>query len=182
VKRVNQNFHPEGCFRPAKNSKKSSKVLIFEMIIVIIIDMKSCAVTERKRSRKREAILELIRSTGSHPGANWVYEQLKPRIPDLSLGTVYRNISLFREEGTLVSVGVVNGEERFDAITRPHPHWVCEGCGKVVDLPTPDEETLKLWGGLNQDARYSTDFRKTVFYGRCPACGGSAYGGEAEKS
>ena len=64
---------------------------------------------ERKYSRKREAILETIRSTKCHPTAQWVYEQLKPRIPDLSLGTVYRNISLFRQEGKLVSVGVVNG-------------------------------------------------------------------------
>jgi Fur family peroxide stress response transcriptional regulator len=115
--------------------------------------------------------LATIRGTSSHPGAQWIYEQLKPRIPDLSLGTVYRNIVLFREEGTVISVGVVRGEERFDAITAPHPHWVCEGCGKVVDLPAPSEKVLQLLAGSHQENGYVTDFRKTVFYGRCPACG-----------
>jgi Fur family peroxide stress response transcriptional regulator len=142
--------------------------------MIIIIDMKGDGVIGRKRSRKREAILAALRATGSHPGAQWIYEQLKPRIPDLSLGTVYRNIGLFREEGTVVSVGVVNGEERFDAVTGPHPHWVCERCGKVVDLPGPSAETLKLLGESLGEAGPATDFRKTVFYGSCPACGGAA--------
>ncbi|MDR1909691.1 MAG: transcriptional repressor [Spirochaetaceae bacterium] len=125
----------------------------------------------RKHSRKREAILELIRSTPSHPGAQWIYDSLKPLIPDLSLGTVYRNISLFREEGSVVSVGVVNGEERFDAVTSPHPHWVCEGCGRVLDLPRIEGELLDRLGCPERESGYVTDFRKTVFYGRCPECG-----------
>lgn len=88
----------------------------------------------RKRSKKRDAILACICSTDTHPSAEWVYTQLKPQIPDLSLGTVYRNISMFREEGTIVSVGVVNGLERFDGNTLPHVHFVCENCGAVLDV------------------------------------------------
>jgi Fur family peroxide stress response transcriptional regulator len=65
----------------------------------------------RKHSKKQDAILEVMKATVSHPGARWVYEQLKSRIPGLSLGTVYRNISLFQEEGELVSLGVVKGED-----------------------------------------------------------------------
>ncbi|MDR1933010.1 MAG: transcriptional repressor, partial [Spirochaetales bacterium] len=84
-----------------------------------------------KHSKKRDAILEVIMASRSHPGAQWIYNQLKPRIPGLSLGTVYRNISLFMSEGSVVSVGVVNGEERFDGRTEPHPHLVCVRCGKV---------------------------------------------------
>lgn len=88
----------------------------------------------RKRSRKRDAILECICATSTHPTAEWVYSQLKPAIPDLSLGTVYRNISMFREEGKIVSVGVVNGLERFDGNTAPHVHFVCQQCGAVLDV------------------------------------------------
>ncbi|MDR3336077.1 MAG: transcriptional repressor, partial [Treponema sp.] len=84
------------------------------------------SIVERKHSKKREAILKIIRSTDSHPTARWVYERLKPEIPDLSLGTVYRNISLFRQEGKVVALGVVNGEEHYDGFTEPHPHGVCE--------------------------------------------------------
>ncbi|GHT77632.1 transcriptional repressor [Spirochaetia bacterium] len=147
----------------------------------------------RKRSRQREAILELIRSTTAHPGAQWVYDRLKLRIPGLSLATVYRNIGLFREEGKVISVGVVNGEERFDGLVSPHPHLVCGCCGKMVDLPCPAEETLKLLTGDQRTGNRVTkgqateshgddasgfviDYRKTLFYGLCPACAGQAAG------
>jgi Fur family peroxide stress response transcriptional regulator len=125
---------------------------------------------ERKHSRKRDAILRVIQSTTSHPGAQWVYDQLKPAIPDLSLGTVYRNINLFLQEGSVISVGVVDGEERFDGFTAPHPHFVCGHCGRVIDIPCPEPETLKLLAGGKGD--FSIDYRKTTFYGVCGECGG----------
>ena len=88
----------------------------------------------RKHSKKRDAILDCIRGTTCHPTAEWVYQQLKPAIPDLSLGTVYRNISLFKDEGVIQSVGVVHGQERFDGNTAPHTHFICTACGSVLDL------------------------------------------------
>ncbi len=88
----------------------------------------------RKFSRKREAILSAIRSTDTHPSADWICAKLRPEYPDLSLGTVYRNIAMFLEDGEIVSVGVVNGEERFDGITAPHSHFICNKCGKIIDV------------------------------------------------
>lgn len=90
---------------------------------------------ERKRSKKREAILDCLRQTNLHPSAEWVYRRLKPQIPDLSLATVYRNLALFKQEGTICSLGVVQGLERFDGDTSPHVHFVCTGCGRILDLP-----------------------------------------------
>ena len=72
-----------------------------------------------KHFRKRDAILSYLRSTDVHPSADMVYAHLKPEIPDLSLGTVYRNLSMFRQQGTIASVGTVNGVERFDGNTNP---------------------------------------------------------------
>ena len=89
----------------------------------------------QKHFRKREAILACLRSTDTHPGADWVYAQLKPEIPDLSLGTVYRNLTYFKEQGQIISVGTVQGVERFDGNTHPHVHFICTGCGAVLDLP-----------------------------------------------
>lgn len=89
----------------------------------------------RKRSRKRDAILSCIRNTRRHPSAEWIYDQLKPVIPDLSRGTVYRNLRLFLEEGSVTSIGVVNGLERFDGDLSPHAHFICQRCGEVLDLP-----------------------------------------------
>jgi Fur family peroxide stress response transcriptional regulator len=146
---------------------------------------------ERKHSDKRDAILELIRSTTSHPSAQWVYDRLRPRIPGLSLATVYRNINLFLREGVLISVGVVNGEERFDGIVEPHPHLVCQCCGRVIDLPCPEPHIARAAGialAPEEDRdcpagpesgegraspgveTFTVDYRRTVFYGLCGEC------------
>ena len=79
----------------------------------------------RKRSKKRDAILSCLCSTDTHPSAEWIYHRLKPQIPDLSLATVYRNLALFKREGRIVSVGIVQNLERFDANTQPHAHFIC---------------------------------------------------------
>ena len=87
----------------------------------------------RKNSKKRQVILEALAATTAHPTAQELYQQLKPDYPDLSLGTVYRNLSLFAEEGDAMSVGVFRGQERFDARTEPHAHLHCVQCGRVID-------------------------------------------------
>ena len=122
---------------------------------------------ERKHSDKRDAILRVLQSTTEHPGAQWVYEKLRPLIPNLSLATVYRNINLFRREGTVVCVGVVNGEERFDGVADPHPHLVCSHCGRVFDLPCPE---IRMTRVIPEVGGFTVDYRKTVFYGLCAAC------------
>lgn len=92
----------------------------------------------QKHSKKRDAILECVRSTKVHPSADWVYTRLKPEIPDLSLGTVYRNLTLFKREGQIGSMGVVNGMERFEGNTNPHAHFVCTRCNAVIDVEDVD--------------------------------------------
>lgn len=87
-----------------------------------------------KHFRKRDAILAYLRSTDQHPSAETVYTALKQQIPDLSLGTVYRNISLFKDQGLIISLGSVGGVERYDGNVEPHVHFICTGCGRVLDL------------------------------------------------
>ena len=87
-----------------------------------------------KHFKKRDAILACLRETDTHPAADWVFAQLKPQIPDLSLGTVYRNLTLFKEQGLASSVATVRGVERFDGNTDPHVHFICAGCDAVIDL------------------------------------------------
>ena len=88
----------------------------------------------KKHFRKRDAILTCLRQTTVHPSAEWIYTQLKSEIPDLSMGTVYRNLTLFKEQGRIVSVGTVKGVERFDGNTDPHVHFICQECDAVIDL------------------------------------------------
>jgi Fur family peroxide stress response transcriptional regulator len=135
--------------------------------------MGSMTVTEnRKHSRQRDEIFAVLRGTTLHPGARWVYERLRDKIPKLSLGTVYRNITLFQKEGLVATVGVVDGEERFDAVTEPHPHAVCSCCGKVIDLAGTDDAVLRQLAGAFtwSAAGFNIDYRRTVFHGVCEEC------------
>lgn len=95
--------------------------------------------TKHKNSSKRTAIYDALCSTDEHPSAEMLYERLKPQIPDLSLGTVYRNLSLFTEEGTAQTVCHIDGKDRFDGRTDDHPHFVCRKCGRVIDISFPSE-------------------------------------------
>lgn len=93
--------------------------------------------TIRRNSKKRQAIYEALKTTDKHPSAEQLYKLLKPEFPDLSLGTVYRNIGILMDEGLVVSAGKVNGEDRFDANTSQHAHFICSECGALIDI-SPD--------------------------------------------
>jgi len=124
---------------------------------------------KRKHSRKRDSILQAIKSSVSHPGAQDIYEKLKPGIPDLSLGTVYRNLKLFREDGNVAFVGTINGEERFDGIVAPHPHICCTKCGKIADLS--GEQSKKFSKRVKmQIPGFTIDIRNVTLYGLCDQC------------
>ncbi len=88
----------------------------------------------QKHFKKRDAILDYLRQTTAHPSAETIYTDLKPQIPDLAMGTVYRNLTLFKQQGLVSSVATVRGVERFDANTDPHVHFICTDCDAVIDL------------------------------------------------
>ena len=120
-------------------------------------------------SRKREAIFNVLCGTTVHPTAEWVYEALKPDYPDLSLGTVYRNLKKFCESGKVRSVGVIHGQEHFDGDTTKHSHFICTGCGRVLDIfePVIPEKTVAEIEQLHK-FRIQTD--DILFNGICPEC------------
>ena len=131
--------------------------------------------TTTKQFRKRNAILNYLRCTDIHPSAEMVYNHLKQEYPDISLGTVYRNLAMFKDKGEIISVGTVNGVERFDGNTMPHVHFVCTGCEAVSDLPqiaVPEE--------LNREVTAQTggkiDMCQLTFTGRCNQCIGGENG------
>ena len=91
---------------------------------------------QNRRSRQRETILKLLRSNNIHPTAEWVYHQVRKSIPRISLGTVYRNLNFLSEHGIIVELQLGGGQNRFDAFTSLHDHFVCTECGCIVDIPT----------------------------------------------
>ena len=87
-----------------------------------------------KTFRKRNAILTCLQGTTLHPSAEMVHEMLREEHPDISLATVYRNLTHFKNQGLITSVATVKGVERFDANTTPHVHFICTNCSAVIDL------------------------------------------------
>ena len=122
-----------------------------------------------KQFRKRNAILDFLRHSDQHPSAETIFEALKPGIPDLSLGTVYRNLALFKQQGLIRSLGSVDGVERFDGILTPHVHFICSRCGRIQDLPE-----LSIPEPLCQRAAEASggDVEQCVltFFGLCEDC------------
>ena len=121
----------------------------------------------QNHSRKREAILEKIRSTKTHPTAEWVYGQLKSEIPDLSLATVYRNIHLFQERGDIISIATVKGKERFDGDIHSHAHFICKHCSAVVDVDEAPQSRAKK---QLQSFGFEVERVDFIVHGTCKDC------------
>ena len=121
-----------------------------------------------KRSRQREHILAKLRSTKTHPTAAWIYDELKPEFPELSLGTVYRNLNILRDQGLLQVLSSGSTFDRFDANTAPHYHFVCTACGKVEDVDVQVREDIDERIGARIGRRIVG--HRLDFFGLCPDC------------
>jgi Fur family transcriptional regulator, peroxide stress response regulator len=125
----------------------------------------------QRRSKQRERLLELLRSTKEHPTASWLYDRLKPDFPSLSLGTVYRNLAALKQQGLLRALPAGSTFDRFDADTSPHYHFVCERCGGIEDLPFPFDPSIEAKAAEASGRRVS-GYRLDV-YGFCARCAGT---------
>ncbi len=120
-------------------------------------------------SHKRQAILDAICSTDTHPDAEWIYKKLKADFPKLSLGTVYRNIAEFKAEGDVASVAVVGGIERIDGNTQPHPHFICKKCNRVIDVEM-DFSSDKLCEEVAEKYGLECERAEITLLGICDKC------------
>ena len=87
-----------------------------------------------KYSRQREAIKSYLVSRHDHPTADMVYTAIRKIYPNISLGTVYRNLTLLEEQGDIIKISCGENSDRFDGRTDPHYHIICRECGCVEDL------------------------------------------------
>lgn len=94
-------------------------------------------IKKNKKTRQRAAILKILRNTQSHPTAFWIYEQVRKEIPDISLGTVYRNLNLLRDKGEILQLDFLRPLSHFDGRADPHYHFVCNSCRGIFDLNEP---------------------------------------------
>ena len=120
----------------------------------------------QKHSDKRDAIIELLKSTREHPDADWVYFNMRKRFPNVSLGTVYRNLKQLSDNGTILRLET-GSSEHFDAFTHDHSHFVCTHCNRILDIDLSLEAIDKT---AEEQTGGEVDFHRMFFYGKCDKC------------
>ena len=121
-----------------------------------------------KYSKQRISVLEAVVSNSIHPTADQVYAMIKDDNPNVSLGTVYRNLNLLCETGQLRRICVANGCDRFDGRLDKHFHTICNFCGKVADVEIPEQ--LDLHSFVTAQTGYYINDIDIVMKGVCPEC------------
>lgn len=121
-----------------------------------------------KYSRQRESIKTYLNNTFEHPTADTVYDHVREEYPNISLGTVYRNLNLLADIGEAVKLTAPDGADRFDANTNPHNHFYCMNCHRVIDLEMESIEHITEIASKNFDGIIES--HTTTFFGTCGDC------------
>ena len=140
---------------------------------VIVIDTKTKEAevslsTVHRKTKQKEAILRVLKGTTSHPTADWTYKQVRYEIPNISLGTVYRNLRLLQQEGDILELDLAGSFSRFDANTHNHYHFRCEQCGRVFDLDEPVDKAMD--DNVAQKTGFKVTHHRLEFRGLCIDC------------
>jgi Fur family transcriptional regulator, peroxide stress response regulator len=122
----------------------------------------------RRKTRQRMAIMEVLKGVRTHPAADWIYDEVRKKLPHISKGTVYRNLKVLEEEGAIIELNVDGAVARYEIRQDNHYHFICEQCGRIIDLKGPVET------GLNAKFARKTGFKITrhqlEFRGLCHDC------------
>lgn len=128
-----------------------------------------------KYSRQRAAILAFLKTRKDHPTAEVIYNNIRETYPNISLGTVYRNLNFLSENGDILKISLEDDSAHFDGFTHPHCHFFCKECKNISDIElNPDEMNIitKLVKD-NFDGEIQT--HTSIFYGLCKKCADNAY-------
>jgi len=121
-----------------------------------------------KKKKYREEILNLLRDRADHPTAEWLYKRLKKKFKKLTLGAIYRNLEVLRERGLIWELVFEKGVSRFDGITSPHYHFICNSCYKVFNLRIPPIKELDY--KVKELTGFVVDYHRLEFFGLCDTC------------
>lgn len=121
-----------------------------------------------KHSRQREAIKDYLSSVTTHPTADTVYMHIKEEFPNISLGTVYRNLNLLADIGEAIKITTPDGGDRFDARTNPHYHFYCKCCKRMIDMDFDHMDKINHLASESFDGQIES--HTMLFYGICGDC------------
>lgn len=138
------------------------------MILETITDKKGGAQMAMRYSKQREAIWNFIKDRKDHPSADTVFHNVRKSFPNISLGTVYRNLILLKETGQLRIVDVGDGVAHFDPNISEHLHFICKECRQIIDIDDENIEHLKMRASRNFSGKIMS--YSGFFYGLCEEC------------
>lgn len=121
-----------------------------------------------KHSKQRDSIIEFLSVRKDHPTADIVYTNVRQSFPNISLGTVYRNLTLLADIGEIARLRLGDGVDHFDYDTSLHYHFICSECGSVSDLDMDSIDSIKEAAQENFDGEITGHV--TYFYGCCGNC------------
>ena len=121
-----------------------------------------------KYSRQREAIVNFLKDRKDHPTADFIYRNIREEYPNISLGTVYRNLALLEELGMVMKISCNDGNEHYDPNVEPHYHFICRGCGAVSDIEMDNIDFINTLAEKNFDGKIYG--HNAYFYGICGCC------------
>ena len=117
-------------------------------------------------TKQKTLVLEVVRETCDHRTAEEIYIAAKARMPQIAMGTVYRNLAQLVSDGIVRRLEVPNGPDRYDGCIECHEHLYCEGCGKVIDVWCGD-----LTGAIENATGQKLSSYSLTLRGLCEACG-----------
>lgn len=127
-----------------------------------------------RKTKQREVILRILGEHMDHPSADTIYEEVRNLMPRISLGTVYRNLEMMSESGTIMKLETGGSIKRFDPVTGPHPHFRCVRCGGIEDLPFGIDNYL--FTGKTEDWARGREIQSLniEYTGLCIKCNGNS--------
>jgi len=130
--------------------------------------MEFTVITVSRKSKQKDSILRVVKETNSHPTAEWIYEEVRREIPNISLGTVYRDLNLLKQEGEISELDLAGTLRRFDGNVQNHYHFRCEQCGRVFDMDEPVNEEIDK--RIIQKTGFNVSHHVLEFRGLCKEC------------
>ncbi len=124
--------------------------------------------TPKRNTIQRALVFEAVNQLKCHATADEIYQMVAAEHPNISKGTVYRNLHQLSENGEIRRLEVPGGPDRFDHRCGDHYHVRCLMCGRVFDVEMPYIE------GLEQRIADTHGFafcgHDLMFRGICPDC------------
>jgi len=122
----------------------------------------------RRATKQREAILKVLRNTRSHPTADQIYDAVRKEVPNISKGTVYRNLQVLREDGAISELNLNGTISRYEEKQSRHYHFRCERCRRVFDLDEPVDTEIE--NRVAERSGFKVSSHQTEFRGLCKDC------------